>query len=67
VLSPLDLTHDPQLLARGFLRHVEHPEFGKINFPVGALASVWDRTLPFAPKLGEHTEAVIAELIPGAP
>jgi hypothetical protein len=29
---------------------------------VGALANVWDRTLPFAPKLGEDTAAVLAEL-----
>jgi crotonobetainyl-CoA:carnitine CoA-transferase CaiB-like acyl-CoA transferase len=64
VTSPLDLTRDPQLLARKFLRRVEHPEFGKIDFPVGALANVWDKTLPFAPKLGEDTAAVLAELGP---
>jgi len=61
VMNPLDLTCDPQLLARRFLRTVEHPDFGKIGFPVGALANVWDRTLPFAPKLGEDTVAVLAE------
>jgi crotonobetainyl-CoA:carnitine CoA-transferase CaiB-like acyl-CoA transferase len=62
VLSPLDLTHDPQLLARGFLREVDHPALGRISFPVGALASLWQRTLPFAPKLGQHTSAVLSEL-----
>jgi crotonobetainyl-CoA:carnitine CoA-transferase CaiB-like acyl-CoA transferase len=66
VNGPLDLTRDPQLLARKFLRPVEHPEFGKIDFPVGALANVWDRTLSFAPKLGENTAAVLAELGPDA-
>jgi CoA:oxalate CoA-transferase len=62
VTSPLDLTRDPQLLARGFLRTVEHPDFGKISFPLGALANVWDRTLAFAPKLGADTAAVLSEL-----
>ena len=62
VMSPLDLTRDSQLLARRFLRPIEHPEFGKIDFPVGALANVWDRMLPFAPKLGADTVAVLAEL-----
>jgi crotonobetainyl-CoA:carnitine CoA-transferase CaiB-like acyl-CoA transferase len=62
VNAPLDLARDPQLLARRFLRPVEHPDFGTIRFPVGALANVWDRTLPFAPKLGEDTAAVLAEL-----
>ena len=61
-MSPLDLTRDSQLLARRFLRPIEHPEFGKIDFPVGALANVWDRMLPFAPKLGADTVAVLAEL-----
>lgn len=62
VMSPLDLTRDAQLLARRFLREVDHPEFGKIRFPVGALANVWDRTPSFAPKLGQHSAAVLAEL-----
>jgi len=62
VTSPLDLTRDPQLLARRFLRTLDHPDFGAISFPVGALANVWDRTLPFAPKLGQDTAAVLAEL-----
>jgi crotonobetainyl-CoA:carnitine CoA-transferase CaiB-like acyl-CoA transferase len=66
VLSPLDLTRDPQLVARGFLREIEHPQFGKISFPIGALANVWNRTLSFAPKLGKDTDAVLAELGAGA-
>jgi formyl-CoA transferase len=66
VNGPLDLTRDPQLLSRRFLRAIEHPEFGVINFPLGALANVWNRTLPFAPKLGADTVNVLAELGPNA-
>ncbi|HKY10017.1 MAG TPA: CoA transferase, partial [Candidatus Binatia bacterium] len=36
VSTPLDLIGDPQLVARGFLAEVDHPKFGKINFPHGA-------------------------------
>lgn len=61
VLSPLDLTHDPQLLSRGFLRAVDHPDFGRINFPVGALASLWGKDLPFAPRLGQDNTAILNE------
>lgn len=59
VLSPLDLTGDPQLLSRGFLRAVDHPDFGGINFPVGALASLWGRDLNFAPRLGQDNAAIL--------
>lgn len=62
VTSPLELVDDAQLLARGFLRPVDHPSFGRINFPMGALASLWGRTMPFAPRLGQHTEEVFREL-----
>src|SRR5215470_10660014 len=40
VSTPLDLVNDPQLLAREFLSEMNHPEFGKIHFPQGAIASV---------------------------
>jgi len=62
VLSPLDLTHDPQLLSRGFLRAVDHPDFGRINFPLGALASLWGTALPFAPRLGQDNASILKEL-----
>ena len=62
VMSPLDLTRDPQLVARKFFRKALHPEFGEIGFPVGALANVWNRTMSFAPKLGQDTAALLAEL-----
>jgi crotonobetainyl-CoA:carnitine CoA-transferase CaiB-like acyl-CoA transferase len=62
VLSPLDLTHDPQLLARGFLRSVEHPDFGRMNFPLGALASLAGKEVSIAPRLGQDNAAILAEL-----
>jgi crotonobetainyl-CoA:carnitine CoA-transferase CaiB-like acyl-CoA transferase len=62
VLSPMDLTHDPQLVSRGFLREVEHPDFGKINFPLGALATLWNTDLGLAPRLGQHNAAILKEL-----
>jgi len=62
VLSPLDLTHDAQLLARSFLREVDHPDFGPINFPVGALANLFGTETSFAPRLGQHNAAILKEL-----
>jgi crotonobetainyl-CoA:carnitine CoA-transferase CaiB-like acyl-CoA transferase len=62
VLSPLELTHDAQLTARGFLREVEHPDFGRINFPAGALANLWHRMPAPAPPLGAHTATILKEL-----
>jgi crotonobetainyl-CoA:carnitine CoA-transferase CaiB-like acyl-CoA transferase len=62
VTNPLELVDDPQLLARGFLRPVDHPDFGRINFPAGALASLRQQEMAFAPRLGQHTAAVLREL-----
>jgi len=62
VTNPLELVDDPQLLARGFLTPVDHPDFGKMNFPVGALASMFGQAMSFAPPLGESTALVLDEL-----
>ena len=62
VLNPLELVDDPQLLARGFLRPVDHPNFGKMNFPMGALASMTGQAMSFAPRLGQDTAAILTEL-----
>ena len=59
---PLELIDDAQLLARGFLKPVDHPNFGRMNFPVGALASIWGRDLTFAPRLGQNTAEILNEL-----
>lgn len=40
VCTPLDLVADEQLLARGFLQRVEHPDFGPMVFPRGAVATI---------------------------
>ena len=61
VSTTLDLVNDPQLLARGFLTAMDHPEFGQINFPQGAIASVWGNRLSPAPKLGEHNSDLLRE------
>ena len=62
VSTPLDLVDDPQLIARGFLTEMDHPEFGTINFPQGAIASVLNNRLHPAPKLGEHNEELLNAL-----
>jgi crotonobetainyl-CoA:carnitine CoA-transferase CaiB-like acyl-CoA transferase len=62
VTNPLELVDDPQLLARGFLRPVDHPDFGHINFPAGALASMRRQDMSFAPRLGQDTAALLGEL-----
>jgi CoA:oxalate CoA-transferase len=62
VTNPFELVADPQLLARGFLKPVDHPVFGRINFPMGALASLWRKELPFAPRLGRDTDPILREL-----
>jgi formyl-CoA transferase len=62
VTTPLDLAHDPQLIARGFLQEVDHPEFGKVLFPVGAIASLRGGKVTMAPTLGQHTEEILTQL-----
>jgi crotonobetainyl-CoA:carnitine CoA-transferase CaiB-like acyl-CoA transferase len=62
VSTPLDLIEDPQLIARGFLKEIDHPEFGRIKFPEGAIASVLGTQLTPAPRLGEHTTAILTQL-----
>jgi crotonobetainyl-CoA:carnitine CoA-transferase CaiB-like acyl-CoA transferase len=62
VASPLDLVRDPQLIARGFLREVEHPAFGRLLYPAGAVASVRGTCPSLAPTLGEHNAEIMAEL-----
>jgi benzylsuccinate CoA-transferase BbsE subunit len=62
VSTPLDLVEDPQLIARGFLQEIDHPEFGRIKFPEGAIASVLGTQLRPAPRLGEHTTEILTQL-----
>jgi crotonobetainyl-CoA:carnitine CoA-transferase CaiB-like acyl-CoA transferase len=62
VTTPFDLAQDPQLIARGFLQEVDHPEFGKTLFPVGAIASLRGSSLTPAPRLGQHNGEVLESL-----
>ncbi|HUD94904.1 CoA transferase [Sphingobium sp.] len=62
-----ELLEDPQLIASGFFKRVEHPSEGPylqmqppIRFGAGAAP------IGHAPRLGEHTQSVLAELASGA-
>lgn len=62
ISTPLDLVDDPQLIARGFLAEVDHPCFGHIRFPEGALATLTGTRLTPAPALGQHNAEILCEL-----
>ena len=62
VSTVLDLARDPQLMARGFLKEIDHQILGRIPFPMGATASRNGMVLSAAPKLGEHNAIVLTEL-----
>ncbi len=60
-LDTAELHHDPHLLARGFVKHVEHPVHG--NVPLMGFApqlSASEVPVERAPLLGEHTDDVLA-------
>jgi formyl-CoA transferase len=73
VLAPGEAYHQPQSLANEMVARIDHPSLGPITLiapPVKLSATPGAvRTPP--PRLGEHTEAVLAELdcrpSPGAP
>jgi len=60
-----DLADDPHLLETGFWKTVEHPTEGRLRttaFPVNFSATPADETRRHAPRLGEHTCELLAEL-----
>jgi crotonobetainyl-CoA:carnitine CoA-transferase CaiB-like acyl-CoA transferase len=60
----LGVVRDPYLRDAGFFQPVDHPSEGQLStmpFPVSFSATPSDQNLPPA-RLGEHTEAVLAEL-----
>jgi len=60
-----DLADDPHLAATGFWKNVEHPTEGRLRttgFPVNFSATPAEETRRHAPRLGEHTRELLAEL-----
>lgn len=62
-----DLARDPQLIARGFFRELDHPDLGTISVPVGAIGRGKAAGPRPAPHLGQHTTALLEELGHGRP
>ncbi len=62
ISTALDLAADAQLIDRRFLVETEHPVHGTMRFPRGALATVWDREMTPAPRLGEANAVLLHEL-----
>ncbi len=62
VSTVLDLVDDPQLLAREFLTEIDHPQFGRVRFPRGAIATMLARPGKIAPTLGQHNREILSEL-----
>ena len=62
VSTPLDLIDDPQLIARGYLKQIMHPDFGQIFFPQGAIASILKTEMLPAPRLGQHNKEIFTQL-----
>jgi crotonobetainyl-CoA:carnitine CoA-transferase CaiB-like acyl-CoA transferase len=60
-----DLADDPHLAATGFWKTVDHPTEGRLRttgFPVNFSATPAEETRRHAPRLGEHTRELLAEL-----
>ena len=65
VNSLADLADDPHLLETGFWKTVEHPTEGRLRttaFPVNFSATPADEMRRHAPRLGEHTRELLAEM-----
>ncbi|HEY2916251.1 MAG TPA: CoA transferase, partial [Candidatus Limnocylindrales bacterium] len=65
VNSSQDVLADPDLAARGFWQHLEHPVIGEVSVPRPPMrfASGAPRDLVRPPLLGEHTREVAHELL----
>jgi crotonobetainyl-CoA:carnitine CoA-transferase CaiB-like acyl-CoA transferase len=62
VATSLDLAEDAQLIDRRFLVEIDHPAHGRMLFPRGALATIWDRDMTPAPRLGSANPEILREL-----
>jgi benzylsuccinate CoA-transferase BbsF subunit len=58
-----DLWRDPQLRARGAFAEIDHPDIGKVEYPQspGRVNNTSGDAVTRAPRLGEHTRAVLVE------
>ncbi len=65
VRTPLTLTTDPHLAARGFYREVHHPQAGdhRVAGPLWNLSEPHPEIHSPAPTFGQHTHAVLTDLI----
>jgi len=64
VLDTMDITHDEFLRRSGMMAEVAHPELGRIVMPGNPLQLSASRVpVGPAPKLGEHTDRILAELL----
>ena len=59
-----EVINDPHLHGRGALRWIDHPEYGRLVVPTGALRLHGSPSAPYEPshRLGSDTEAVLAEV-----
>ena len=59
-----ELADDPQILQNNYIVDFEHPKLGKIKIPGYPIhfSKTWAGTRSSAPELGEHTEAVLADI-----
>jgi crotonobetainyl-CoA:carnitine CoA-transferase CaiB-like acyl-CoA transferase len=62
IATSLDLAEDAQLIDRRFLVEIDHPAHGSMLFPRGALATIWDRDIAPAPRLGSANAEILREL-----
>jgi crotonobetainyl-CoA:carnitine CoA-transferase CaiB-like acyl-CoA transferase len=62
VNTSLELAQDEQLIDRGFLVEVDDPDFGRMWFPRGALATLWNKDMRPAPRLGADNSEILASL-----
>jgi crotonobetainyl-CoA:carnitine CoA-transferase CaiB-like acyl-CoA transferase len=65
VRTPLTLTTDPHLAARGFYREVDHPVVGRhrVAGPLWNLSSPRVEIRAPAPCFGQHTDTVLMDLV----